>query len=176
MREGNGVAGGRIVSADDVRGFSAGDFQTQIPDVVEPGLAGRKGDFAGIDDPTAFPIGGDVLMVEHIAPAEPGLVDEVVLCIAYPCRGEDFRHALNPALLGIPGFEDAGHDDVAVPAGDALRLYRVKIPVAFAQMGIIVRGPEDVLLPGAGACRMVDKQCAQQLRGELPDEILGYVC
>ena len=138
---GDDVAGDGIVAADEVRSLAAGDLQTDVGYIVLPGLAVLGGKFyrVGVGFP-AF-IG---FLVEGAIAAKPLGINEVVLGVADPGRGEDFTFVTNTGLLLLLSLADAGLDDVAVVAGDGLYVDLLAFGIFGAKRLVIVGGPNDV--------------------------------
>ena len=140
-----------VVAAGEVGGFAAGDFKAGCPEVVGPGFArGEAGDGAwgGRPDVAAeFAVEGFFIEGRGFA-IEPGGVDEVVLRVADPGRGEDFG-ALGCALALLRGsFLDAWADDGVVGVGDLVEEDFVCFVEACAAVFVVFCGPDDVLVGG----------------------------
>ena len=93
--------------------------------------------------------------VEDVFASEPGLIQKIVLRVADPGGGEDFRHAVNAGGLTVRALEKPGHDDVPVRSGDEVGANRVMPLIAFAARLIIAGGPEDIARGGVRAFRVV---------------------
>ena len=108
-------------------------------DVVAPGATFGEEDGALGGLPVAVPaLGKD----EGRGGAEPGCVDEVVLRVDDPGRGEDLGTLDGATALDVRGLGGARADDAAVLTGDGLQADFVLRVVA--QRGIVLRAPEDV--------------------------------
>ena len=116
-----------------------------------------------------------VFRIEYILSSEPRFINQVVLCVAYPRRSEDFRHVTGTCCLGIPAFKHTGHDDMTVVPGNQMWKNRICILVPFAKTFIIRCGPKDIALNTLPAHRMVFEQGVQQIGRKPKDTILQYV-
>ena len=85
-------------------------------------------------------------MVEYILSAKPGFIDKVVLGITYPGRSKYLRHFPGTCALGIPVFQDTGHDYMTVLSGYQLRKNLRPVFITYAERFIIGSSPEYVTL------------------------------
>ena len=85
-------------------------------------------------------------MVEYILSAKPSLVNKIVLGIADPGWSKYLRHFPGTCALGIPVFQNTGHDYMAVLSGYQLRKNLRPVFITFAERFIIGSSPEYVTL------------------------------
>lgn len=68
-----------VVTTDEIWGFAADDFKAIFLNVALPRFAVGKRDFLRISYPTFFHFD-----IENIFSFKPSVINQVVLCIAYP--------------------------------------------------------------------------------------------
>ena len=85
-------------------------------------------------------------MVKYILSAKPSLVNKVVLGITYPGRSKYLRHFPGTCALGIPVFQNTGHDHMTVLSGYQLRKNLRSVFITSAERFIIGSSPEYVTL------------------------------
>lgn len=87
-------------------------------------------------------------MVEHVGAPEPLTVHKIVLCVAYPRRGEHLRHVLGSLRLHLGSLHGTRLYHLTVLTRDMLHSNLVIEAEALAKMRIRVGSPEDVLVGG----------------------------
>lgn len=156
LREGYEFAGHGVVATHEIRPLAAGDFHAGGADIVLPRLAFGENDALGRRLPAVVAFVADV---EHVGTSEPGFVDEVVLRIANPGRGEDLGHLLGAVELLLARLEHARLNEVPMFAGDALGRDSVVPLIAGTEVGVVIGGPKDGALR-----RVVEQQGGEHLR------------
>ena len=138
----NGIAGDGVIATEKIGCFATGDLQADVFDIIQPGLPvnGWERNRRLFRDPSFVAF----LVERTFVAAEPRFVDQVVLGVADPGRGEDLAFVAGTGLLFFFGLADARLDDTAVRAIDGLKGNLPIFRVGGAEVAVIVRRPEDV--------------------------------
>ena len=140
-----------IVSAYEVGSLATSNFEAIFINVVAPSFSFRKIDWSCIDNPCMGAIGIDNFSIEDIFSSKPGIINKIVLLVAYPRRSEYFGHFATTLLLFLAGFDGSWHYEIFIGTCNGFNFDLVIVLITFTAIGIIVCCPENVDLLGIGA-------------------------
>jgi hypothetical protein len=140
----NNLARGRVVTADDIRTFTATEFKAALRYIIQPRLASCLGETNGLR--VGSPCMIFVLLVKDILTTKPSLVDEVILRIAYPRRSEDLGLLLDTTLLFLFTLDSTRTHNAVVLACDITRMNLVRREIAITATLVIGGSPKDMIV------------------------------